>query len=155
MSRTFLDAQKFLSRPPALGWVWARLRLPGPPGLARPGRLPRCTRPRAGPRRTSLSRLLAPPSRTSSRALASRLFPLGLARSGRPPRRTRPRAGPWRTPLPRLLAPPSLARSLALAPSRVFPRWLTSLLSRNDGPSLAAPGGGSGLVASPGRFGPG
>ena len=93
-------------------------------------------------------------SRTSSRALPSRLFPFGLARLGRRSRRTRPRAGPRRAPLVRLCAIPSCAHSLALAPLRVYPRWPTSFLSRDDDPSLAAPGGGSGLVASSGRFGP-
>ena len=103
--------------------------------------------------RRSAGDALASP-RSASRALASRRFPLGLARSGWRPRRLRPRAGLWRPAPSRLCAVTSRASSRAPAPTRVSPRRLTSFLPRRDGSTLAAPGGGSGLVTTMARFGP-
>ena len=91
---------------------------------------------------------------SASRALASRCFPRGLARSGWRPRRLRPRAGLWRPAPSRRCAVTSRATSRAAAPTRVSPCRFTRYLTRRGGPTLAALGGGSGLVTIMVRLGP-
>ena len=107
----------------ALVMAWVCVGTSPASGPARPraagSPLSSCTRPRAGPRRATLSRLLA-------WLLAIRLAPLPARTraAGRRTRRTRPRAGLWRpSPLCDII---SRALSLALVSSRDSPRRSTT-----------------------------